>query len=205
MFLSQVADAEGCGPTDAQLDELLFGIQYETVHKSDYAVVLGTAPAYAAVRAEIAAEFYRRGGAKKIVVSGAAVSDAKQTEAAFLRGELIGRGVPDETIIQEPNAYDTIQNMTCSLTEICKRTDVMNVESITIVIEPFHMRRALCLARLLLPDFICVHGYTSGTNAQRDAWKTDPRLRECVRTETIILRQLIMRGRIRDIEISEKS
>lgn len=181
------------------MDEL-FDEKFEKVVKSDYAIVLGTSPEYAAARAEIAAEFYRAGGTENLIVSGAAVSDKTVTEAEFLKEELVKRGVPQSAIIEEPNAYDTIQNMTCSLTEICKRTDIMSVESITVITEPFHVFRSLCLARILMPDFIKVYGYTQGVAAQRSAWKTDARLRECVRTETVILKQLAEKGRMEDIK-----
>lgn len=205
MYLTQVVDEEGRGLTERQTDAVLFGGNYERVNKCDYAIVLGTSPEYAVVRAEIAAAFYRKGGTENIIVSGAAVADKTVTEAAFLHGELVKRGVPQSAIIEEPNAYDTVQNMTCSLTEICKRTDIMRVKSVTVITEPFHMRRSLCLARLLLPGFIEIYGYTQGVARQRDAWKSDARLRECVRIETIILRQLAMQGRIQDVELSKEN
>lgn len=184
-----------------KVDEILFSGRFERAEKSDYAIVLGTAPQYAESRAEIAAHFYRAGNAPQIIVSGAAVSDANITESAFLRGELIKRGVPEEAIIEESRAYDTIQNMTCSLTEICKRADIMEVGSVTVITEPFHIRRALYLAGLLLPKFIRVCGYTEGTERQRAEWKRNDRLKNCVRTEILILQQLIAKGRIEDIEL----
>ena len=61
MYLTQVVDEEGRGLTERQTDVLLFDENYERVNKCDYAIVLGTSPEYAAVRAEIAAEFYRKG------------------------------------------------------------------------------------------------------------------------------------------------
>lgn len=178
----------------------MFDESFEKAIKSDYAIVLGTAPEYARVRADVAASFYEQGGAQKLIVSGAAVS-SDVTESSFLREELIKLGVPEGAIIEEPHAYDTIQNMTCSLTEICKRTDIMGVESITVISEPFHMRRALCLANLLLPKFIKVYGYTENVSRQREEWKTDERLLNCVKTELRILKEFIIKERIEDIEL----
>lgn len=202
MLFSQIVDGEGNGLTEKQTDELLFGTCYETVNKSDYAIVLGTAPEYAAVRARVAAEFYHSGGTANLVVSGAAVWDTDVTEAAVMRNELIKHGVPDYAVIEEPNACDTVQNMICSLTEICKRRDIMTVDAVTVISEPFHMRRSMSLAQILLPNFIRLYGYTSGTAEQRAVWKTDVRLHGCVRMETRILRQLVLQGRIKDIELN---
>ncbi|MDE6374047.1 MAG: YdcF family protein [Clostridia bacterium] len=184
-----------------KIDEILFYENYGKPIKSDYAIVCGTAPEYAFIRAEIAASFYKKSGTEKIIVSGAAVSDKSVTECAFLKNELIALGVPAEAIIEEPRAYDTIQNMTCSLTEICKRTDIMQVESIAVITEPFHIKRAVCLAKILLPQFIKVYGYTEGVAEQRGQWKTDERLNNCVKNEIIILKDLAAKGRIKEVEL----
>lgn len=199
MFLSQL-DLQKVNLQNEGINAVLFDESLGKVIKSDYAIVLGTSPEYARVRAEIAASFYEQGGTQKLIVSGAAVS-SDVTESSFLREELIKRGVPEQAIIEEPHAYDTIQNMTCSLTEICKRTDIMAVESITVISEPFHMRRALSLANILLPKFIHIYGYTEGAARQREEWKTDERLFNCVKTELRILQEFIIKGRIKDIEI----
>lgn len=177
-----------------KIDAILFSDNYAKAVKSDYAILCGTAPEYAKIRAEIAASFYKKGGTGQIIASGAAVSDKSVTECSVLKSELIKLGVPEEAVIEEPHAYDTIQNMTCSLTEICRRTDITEVRSITVLTEPFHMKRALCLAKMLLPGFIEIHGYTEGAARQREQWKTDERLLNCVRTETEILKQLAEKG-----------
>jgi len=130
------------------------------------------------------------------------VSDKDITESAFMISELIKFGVPAEAIIEEPQLHSIpIQNMTCSLTEICRRTNIMDVESITVITEPFHVKRAVCLAELLLPKFISIYGYTEGLAQQRKEWKTDERLNNCVKNEIIILHRLIAKGRIKDIRL----
>ncbi len=179
------------------VDKILFSENYGNVVKSDYAILCGTSPEYAPVRAEIAASFYKKGGTASIVASGAAVADKSITESAVLKQELLKRGVPEEAVIEESQAFDTIQNMTCSLTEICKRTDIMLVESITVITEPYHMKRALSLARILLPEHIKIYGYTQGAEYQREAWLTDERLKKCVENEMEILKQLAEKGRVR--------
>lgn len=186
--------------TKEQIDGILFGENYENAVKSDFAVLLGSAPEYAPKRADIAFSFYNDGGTDRIIASGGMNSDSRVTECAVMKEELIKLGVPSSAVIEEPSACDTIQNMTCSLTEIVKRCDIMTVKRITVISEPFHMKRALCLAKLLLPEFIEVCGYTQGTEKQRKEWNTDDRLKNCVKTEIEVLKQLIEKGRISDIE-----
>ena len=184
-----------------KIDEILFSGNYGKIVESDYAVLCGTAPEYAHIRAAIAASFYKEHGTKCIIASGAAVSDKSVAECSCLKKELVKLGVPESAVIEEPNAFDTIQNMTCSLTEICNRTDIMKVENITVITEPFHIKRALSLAKILLPEFIKIHGYTEGVEIQRRDWKTDERLNNCVKNEIKILKQLYEKGRIKDITI----
>lgn len=196
MFLSQINPNE---LTREMIDEILFSKPYDRIVKSDYAILLGTDPKHALVRAEIAASFFRKGGTQKIVASGAAVSDKSITESAFLHRELVKLGVPEEAVVEEPCANDTIQNMIFSLTEMCKLEDITKINCVTVITEPFHMRRSLCLANAFLSRFIKVYGYTEGTLRQREEWKRDERLNQCVYNEIAILRQLITNGRIDDI------
>lgn len=197
MYLSQ-SDLSKLTP--GQIDSIVFGGLNESVEKADFAVVCGTAPKYAQIRAEIAAVYYKYGGTENIIVSGGAVADKSVKESTVLRKMLLKSGVPQTAVTEEPNALDTIQNITCTLTEICKRTDIMQVESIAVITEPFHMKRALLLAKILLPPFIKVYGFTQGAVFQREQWKTDERLKNCVKNETVILKDLIIKGRINDIQ-----
>lgn len=189
-----------CDLSAEEVDGVLFSADYLPL-ESDYIILLGTAPQYAPRRAEIAASLYQRLGGVKIIATGGAVSDKSVTECAVMKETLLKCGVPEAEIIEEPRACDTIQNITCSLTEMCKNTDIMSVKNVTVVSEPFHMRRSLLLARILLPQFIAVNGYTEGVEEQRKIWKKDERLHGCVKTEIEILRGLIAKGRIEDIRI----
>ena len=198
MYLSQT-DVNAL--TDAQIDGILFSGLNETVYKSNFAILCGTSPEHVRIRTDIAFKYYKNGGAPYIVLSGSAVADKTVRESSAMYRQLIKAGVPDEALITEPCACDTIQNMTCSLTAVCKRTDIMEAESIAVITEPFHLRRALAVAKLLLPAFINVFGYTSGVREQRILRRTDERLKKCVRNEIKILKDLISKGRIQDIEI----
>lgn len=77
----------------------------------------------------------------------------------------------------------------------------MQVKSITVITEPFHMKRALYLAKILLPRFIKIYGYTEGVAKQRGQWKTDERLNSCVKNEITILQQLAEKMQIKDFEL----
>lgn len=189
--------------TDEQVNALLFDEDNERVRQADYALLLGTEPTYACLRAEIAASFYAQRGTARIVATGAAVSDPTETECAVMRRRLLELGVPAAAIIEEPNALDTIGNMICSLGAIYARGNVTNLRTIAVITEPFHMRRSLALARLFLPRYIQVFGYTEHTAEQRRVWREDARLARSVRTEVSILSALAQQHLIDDLPIGD--
>lgn len=200
MLLSEVRFEE---MTDEQINALLFDRENERVRRADYAFLLGTEPTYARLRAEIAASYYAQGGTTRIVATGAAVSDPTETESAVMRRRLLELGVPADAVIEEPNARDTIGNMICSLGAVCARGNVTDVKTVTIITEPFHMRRSLALARLFLPRYIQVFGYTEHTEEQRLGWRADARLTRSVKTEVSILSALAGRHLIDDLPIGD--
>lgn len=184
--------------TSEQIDELLFDESHETPHKADYALLLGTEPTYAVSRAEITASYYAKGGTAHIIATGAAVHDTTGTESAIMCRRLLERGVPADAVTEEPNARDTVGNMICSLGVMYARGDIAKVKSVAVITEPFHMRRSIALARLFLPSYIQVFGYTEHTAEQRRAWRDSERLARCVRTEVEVLSSLARMGWIED-------
>lgn len=185
--------------TEEEIDRLLFLPEAEQLHESDYAILLGTAPKYAPERAKIAAGYYFGGGTKRVIATGAAVSDPTVTEAEVMRRALLALGVPADAVIDEPHATTTVGNMICSLSVMNELGDVTKIKRITVITEPFHIRRSVALAKVLLPGYVEVYGYTAYTAAQREAWRTDDRLNQCVRNEISVLTGLVRDGVIPDI------
>ncbi len=198
MFLSET---EPSLLTDGQINRLLFDIDPECVRKCDIAILQGTAPKYAMQRAEIAASFYFLGGAKKIIVTGAAVTDPTVTECEAMRRELVAKGVSQTAIVDEPHATTTVENMVYSLGVMSTLCDVTHIHRVTIITEPFHIRRSLVLAKVLLLRYMEVFGFTGSLRDQRDAWKNNERLYRSVKNEISVLRGLICDGVISDIAL----
>jgi uncharacterized SAM-binding protein YcdF (DUF218 family) len=198
MFLSKIKLKD---LTDTQLEKILFFSNNEKAEKSDATILCGTAPKHAVYRAKIASDYYKKGGTNLIITSGSAVSDKTITESAVMHKALLDFGVPESSIIQEPNAFNTIENITCSLVKLCKYCNILEIKKVAIITEPFHLRRALSLARVFLPSFINVFGYTQNTSVQFSSWKSDERLYKCSKSEIATLQNLILQGIISDIKI----
>lgn len=199
MLLSQTKEI-----TDEQIDSLIFDCCYEPPHKSDYIILLGGATENAIRRAKIAAKLYARCECGKIVATGGVEQDIdgkRDKECYIMRRVLLNEGVPANAIIVEPRAADTVENMACSFVEICKDRTVWDVENITVVTDPFHLRRSIFLAQTFFPDFIKIHGYTEGADEQRLRHKNDETLKKCIDLEIGLFRYLIAKGILQDIEL----
>ena len=197
MKLSEMALA---GLTAGEIERVLFGRVYETPADCDAVLLLGTAPAYAAKRAEIAVSLWHKAKVGRIIATGGAVSDKTVRECEVMKRTLLSAGVPEEVILEEPDAYDTVGNMICSMTALYRRHLTADIRRVTIVTEPFHMRRSLLLAQSLLPRYLTIGGYTEGTEAQRAAYRHNSRLAECVAGEMRWLCAFAARGLIADEE-----
>lgn len=139
----------------------------DTPQRADYIFIPGSG--YGEL-AQKAAQLYRQGYAKKIVVSGkysilkgcfeAPVSPAQytgrsyETECDFLTEVLRDNGVCEEDILQEKQASYTYENAIYT----AKLLKGERVERALLVCQAFHARRSLMYYQLLFPDtrfFVC--------------------------------------------------
>ncbi|MCL1876904.1 YdcF family protein [Candidatus Saccharibacteria bacterium] len=99
------------------------------------------------VGAERAAELYKNGVVKYIIASGFADPNSscpERTEADMLAEVLRRNGVPDSTILREPEASDTGKNITKSI-EILHRKNI-KPRRVILVHKPYMTRRFLATA-----------------------------------------------------------
>jgi uncharacterized SAM-binding protein YcdF (DUF218 family) len=93
-------------------------------------------------RIEHAVRLQQRGMVPRLVLSGG-VEKAGHTEAAVMRDFALARGVPPEALILDESARSTIENFACSVPLFEK----LGAHRILVVTEPWHMPRAMLLAR----------------------------------------------------------
>jgi SanA protein len=130
---------------ERRLDQLAEAWSFSEVAKVpavDVALVLGTAPIgpeggpnrYFVYRLDAAAALWKAGKAKYFIVSGSG------EEPTVMRAGLIERGVPAEAIYRDPAGYRTWDS-------VLRARDVYGQKRMVIVSQPFHLDRALFLAR----------------------------------------------------------
>ncbi|MBM9621713.1 SanA/YdcF family protein [Streptomyces zhihengii] len=94
---------------------------------------------YLAHRLDTAAELYRTGKVKVVLVTGDN-SRAEYDEPDAMRGYLTGLGVPDDRIVSDYAGFDTWDS--------CARARrIFGVERAVLVTQGFHIRRAVTLCR----------------------------------------------------------
>ncbi|MEE1795766.1 ElyC/SanA/YdcF family protein [Streptomyces sp. BE308] len=128
----------------------------------DVAVVFGAGlwkgrpSPYLAHRLDAAAELYRTGKVKVVLVTGDN-SREEYDEPDAMRTYLAGRGVPDARIVSDFAGFDTWDS--------CVRAKkIFGVDRAVLVSQGFHIRRAIALCRSAGID-----AYGVGVDAKRDA------------------------------------
>lgn len=155
--------------TNNDIEKTFRNTAYEKIVRCDFAVVLGCSPEQAKKRAVMAAHFYHRGGTQKLIVSGGVcheVKGEKIPEYRIMHDTLRQNGVPEDAIIDETRATDTIENMVGSLLEICQHSEVFKVRDVTVISELYHLPRSLLLCEMFFPPYFRVFGYTEEAEAQ---------------------------------------
>ncbi len=190
--------------TEEQEKNIVFSGLNTAITPCEIAVVLGTDPVNARKRVEMAVDFLKKGGCQKLIMSGGVkhqVEDGRYLYESELMAEYaISLGVKSEQIILESDSKDTIGNMVFSLATITKYASIHALRNVTIITEPFHLKRSLALAKLYFPKYVTVSGYTLGLQEQRDNYKNNERDTKCVKSEVRLLSTLLQHNWIDDIE-----
>ncbi|MCP2164944.1 SanA/YdcF family protein [Goodfellowiella coeruleoviolacea] len=135
----------------------------EEVPEAPVALVLGagltrqgTPSQFLAGRLDVAADLYRRGKVKVLLVSGDN-STTDYDEPSAMRAYLIGRGVPDRVIVADYAGFDTWDS--CS-----RARRIFGVDRAIVVTQNFHLPRAVALCRAAGIDAYGVGHDSSGIN-----------------------------------------
>lgn len=101
-------------------------------------------------RLDTACELWRRGGERaRLVVSGGVSAGASVSEAAAMRAGLLERGVADASILVEPHAASTEENLRFSRELVERAIGAGSAPRIALVSSDFHIFRCMVLARRL--------------------------------------------------------
>jgi len=140
------------------------------VGRAGAAIVLGAAQSggdsspVLRARLDHALDLYRRGQVRLIVVTGGAGAGDTISEAAAGRQYLLGRGLPPEALLAEERGTSTWEHLRNSAPLIQSN----QIGAVVLVSDPFHMLRALKMARDL--DLIAYGSPTRTSPVSRSRW-----------------------------------
>ena len=204
MRLSQIGEKELLGLTVAQKTAIVYGGTEDGGRQGEVALLLGSRPKYWQERAAAAARLYHEKRVRYIMPSGGVIWEyegEEMTESEGLSRLLRGAGVPDEAILSENEARTTPENMIFGTLQIVRRLHLYNVHHVIVVTSPWHLRRGLALAGCYLPRTLTVSGCPAvSSDGSREHWFESAAMTERVDTEIALLKKLIDRGIIEDIE-----
>jgi uncharacterized SAM-binding protein YcdF (DUF218 family) len=115
----------------------------------DLAMVLGS-PSVNSIYPAIS--LFQAGLTRQILISGAGQSLSGQPEWEFYRDTALQAGIPNEALILEKQATNTVENFRFSAALIAATVGWSQVSSIALCAKPFHMRRTLMTARAFFPS-----------------------------------------------------
>ena len=101
----------------------------------------GTLSPILSARADRAIELYRLGKVKKILVTGDN-GDLAHNEVNPVGNYLVARGIPKEDIFLDHAGFDTYSSM-------YRAREIFRIKEMLIVSQPFHLARAVYIARAL--------------------------------------------------------
>jgi uncharacterized SAM-binding protein YcdF (DUF218 family) len=149
-----------------------------TTGQFDCAIVLGAAVHGAApspvfeARLSHAVDLYQRGIVRHLVLTGGTGAGTSMAESAAGRAYALARGVPGTSILTEQTSHTTRQN----LIEAGRLMQPAGLRSAVIVSDPYHLRRAVTMARDLGMD--ATSSATPTTRYQSLSTRTSFLLRE---------------------------
>lgn len=150
--------------------------------KSDLILVFGhKSKLRSQQRARHAADLFNRGLAPKILVSGGKTTDPQESEARWMRDELVKAGVSTSHVLEEASAKTTPQNLEYARRTL-KRNSILKKDLTVILVScPWHMARVRHLTRAAFPEWklICSPHQESCTATN---WASCSECRELIQT-----------------------
>lgn len=205
MKMSGLSDEEIKKLNYNQIEKAVYSDCPLTRQKYTFGIVLGGRPFVCIPRAEKAAELYRLGITDKLIASGGArwfVHGRLLSESKLLKKELLKQGVIKKDIICENCSKNTEENFRYSKSVILQHASSRDDVSVLIITSASHLKRSLSIARKILPENVTVDAvYAEGTDDYPGKWMKNEVIRERVLTELSYYRDLIVSGKMDDIEI----
>lgn len=187
--------------TDGLTEQLLFGGLEYAGQTADLILVLGSRKA-CEYRVPLAAELFHAGKAGRLLFCGGRVQKTRYGELPEYESMLRAAdecGLPRGCILTERESMTTEENMILSR-EIISR-EMPLCKRIILVTTAYHTRRALLLARKIMPAYEFFPAPAHRGSTTRENWRLTEKGRRTAREECMKLRYYAEKGLIDDMEV----
>jgi len=152
--------------------------------------------------AYIAADLFRRGMVRFVLVSGGYNKITRANETETHRAVLLAEGVPPERIIIENEATNTYENALLSLQKVKEQLEPASIKSVVAITKWYHARRAVMTLKRNWPEGIRYYTRTyEPEGVSRLEWHLHPAFTQRVLRELDKIQEYTERGDIAEIEI----
>lgn len=205
MKLSELTNQEIAALRDEQKTKIIFGNLEDDGGKGEFVVLLGGRLPYLAERVDAAAGLYHAGRVSLVVPSGGVKwehEDGEITEAEYMKGLLLERGVPEEAIVMENEATTTKENMIYATLQMNRKLGLPAMRRAYVATSQSHMRRALRYAEIFFPSTVEVAPCAAigGVDA-KDCWYKTEAGRERAERELYLIKKQVDLGILEDIDL----
>ncbi len=161
-------------PCDEDIQRLLYdGLDYDG-SSADLIMVLGSRKA-CDYRVPEAVRLYKEGKAPQMLLSGGQVQETSLGEMAeweSMKRVALSMGIPESDILAEKRSANTVENFRFSGELLTGQ--LPKGKKIILVTTAYHMRRAMCMAKKLMPEYDFIPCPVQKGSATKENWyKTD--------------------------------
>jgi uncharacterized SAM-binding protein YcdF (DUF218 family) len=154
--------------------------------------------------AYIAADLFKRGMVRYVLVSGGYNKVTHANEAESHLAVLVAEGVPPERIILENEATNTYESALLSLRKVKEQLNPATIKSVVAITKWYHCRRAVMTLKRNWPERIRYYTKTyEPEGISRLEWHLHPALTQRVLKELDKIQEYLEDGYIAEIEIED--
>lgn len=148
-------------------------------------------------RADRAAELYKAGMARRILITGGDKREIGVCEAERLKEHCVTLGVPAEAILVECESVNTMENVRLSVALVEETFGWKNLNNVILVSAPYHLRRIKQAVAHYIPRSVKLTCYPdTRTDVTRENWWHTPEGQNLVYRELEKVRTYAIQGEL---------
>lgn len=185
--------------TDEEISNFLFLEDRDQI--GDIAIALGIKNWWNPLNKAI--KLYEPGSVKKILFTGGINRISGEYEAQSMYKEAVKRGLPEEDLLLEDGASNTLENVLFSKKVLEEKGLLKNIKSVCAIMANIHARRVMMTFKQNFPSDIkvkaCPYLYDPH-NWTKKSWVLDPIARKFVLREVVVRQETVLSSQIKIIE-----